>query len=505
MIPRLRPSGWSFATRLLALALVPAFLMLVVVNVALYLVSLDEAQADIRERGRVVAAALSEGSRYGVISGNHGSIDRAIQGLMEVDRSLVAVEVLDVDRRPLVSRARDRAGNDAFAIEAPINAGALDVDLLDRRSQAQSLPGVAPGPQVAGYVRVTMSPTPLLEAKRHRLVQGSLLVLLACAVAAVVGLALARRLRRPLDVVMTALRRVRQGDFDVRIHQLAGGELGELQRAILDMAKGLGATHQQLEDEVARRTAELQEAMQAVQAADAERRRLIARGNELVEEERRRLSMEIHDELNAALVSVRLHASALSTKAATDDDDETQHAAERITVLIDDVYRRARAIVTQLRPEVIDTLGLAGAVEEVVRRFDELRSGCRFSFRLASTLPPIPDSVAIAAYRAVQEALSNVAKHARASRCNVVIASAGTADVARVGILVRDDGRGYDTMAPIRTGVGHIGMRERIAALDGSLSITSSPGAGTTVSIEIPLGGKPGLDSSASAPLNGRR
>ena len=70
-----RPTGWSITARLAMLALVPAFLMLIAVNAWLYAVSADEANADIKERGRVIAAALSEGSRYGVISGNAASVD----------------------------------------------------------------------------------------------------------------------------------------------------------------------------------------------------------------------------------------------------------------------------------------------------------------------------------------------------------------------------------------------------------------------------------------------
>jgi two-component system sensor histidine kinase UhpB len=293
---------------------------------------------------------------------------------------------------------------------------------------------------------------------------------------------------------MAALRQVRHGSFDVRIDPVVSGELGELQQAIVEMAKSLGTTHQELENEVARRTTQLREAMSALEAADAERRRLIARGNELVEEERRRLSLEIHDELNAALVAVRLQADALSGQAADAGSADVQEAAEKIARLTDDLYKRARAIVTQLRPEILDTLGLAGAVEEVVRRFDEVNAGCRFHFR-AETLPPVPEPVAIAAYRAIQEALSNVAKHAGASSCDVSIMQTSSHQGKAVRIVVEDDGCGYDTSIVHSQGIGLIGMRERVAALGGSVTMRSSPGCGTTVTIEIPLDVVPDPDA----------
>jgi two-component system, NarL family, sensor histidine kinase UhpB len=486
VIPRLRFRGWSFTTRLVALALVPAALMLVVVNIALYLLAADETENDLRERARIVAAALAEGTRYGVISGNVAVVERTVRAMMATDRSIVAIEVLGVDRVPLVAVAGADIHGNAFTTESPIIVDAIDVDLLDtgRASKSAELARDA-----RGYVRVSMSPVPLLEAKRSRLLLGSALVLLASVISGTVGLVLARRLREPLAVVMKALRSIRGGRFDVAIARTAGGELGELQDAITDMARGLDVTHQRMEEEVARRTFELQEAMQAAQIADAERRRLIVRGNELIEDERRRLSLEIHDELNAVLVSVRLHANTLAEKAIESGDADVQAAADRIATLTDDLYRRARAIVTQLRPEVIDTLGLAGAIEEMVRRFDEADPGCRFTFQADHSVPEVQEAVAIAAYRVAQEALSNVAKHSHATCCTVTLHSL-TLEDGRAGIrlVVSDSGHGFAADAPPADGVGLIGMRERVASLSGSLVLSSSAEQGTTVTVDLPIG-----------------
>jgi two-component system, NarL family, sensor histidine kinase UhpB len=489
VIRRLRTGGWSFTTRLLALALVPAALMFVVVNISLYLVSADEAAAEVRERARIVAAALAEGTRYGVISGNRAAVERTVRGLMQADRSIVAVEVLDMDRAPLVSVSGSGATGNAFTTESPITVEAIDVDLLDTgraRKGSDQARGTSADP-LAGHVRVSMSPAPLLEAKRSRLLLGSALVLLATVISATVGLALARRLRKPLNLVMAALRSIRGGRFDVVIERTASGELGELQDAITDMARGLDVTHQRMDQEVARRTLQLQEAMQAAQIADAERRRLIARGNELIEDERRRLSLEIHDELNAALVAVRLHANALAAKAQDSGDADLQTGAQRIATLTDDLYRRARAIVSQLRPEMIDTLGLPGAIEEMVRRFDEAATTCRFTFETDGTIPPVDEQVAITAYRVAQEALSNVAKHAHATQCSVALQSV-TLEDGRSGIrlVVSDDGRGIATDATPGRGVGLIGMRERVAGLSGLFVLSSSPDLGTTVTVDLP-------------------
>lgn len=497
MMRHLRPLRWSFTTRLVALALVPAMLMFLAVNVSVYVVSLEEAKANVRERSHLIAAALSEGSRYGVISGNPALVEGTIRGLMQADASIVAVEVMDAHRQALVTVRGSSADTDAVTAELPIRVGAIEVDLLDARSAGIGASGVQSGrdSEVAGYVRVTVSPAPLLEARRTRLLEGGVLFLLSALASGAVGLMLARRLRKPLNEVMAALRRVRRGHFDVRIQRTAPGELGELQSAIADMAQGLGATHQQLEDEVARRTVELQNALQAAKTADDERRRLIARGNELIEDERRRLALEIHDELNAAMVAVRLQANALAAKAAEEGDADGQQAADRIAQLTNDLYRRARGIVTQLRPEVIDTLGLAGAIEEMVRRYDEIGGPCAFALHADPDLPHLPEAAAIAAYRVIQEALSNVAKHAEATRCDVWLQKVSRPGEVAVRIVIDDNGKGFDASAASLTGVGLIGMRERVAALAGSIEVRSKPMAGSTVSVVLPVQSSNGLNS----------
>ena len=393
----LRYQAWGFTARLIMIALVPACLMLVAVNLSLYFAARDEVAADISERGRLVAATLSEGSRYGVISDNTGVVERTVRGLMATDRSIASIHVLDTERNSMVVVDAYTAADDAQVFEVPVTAGSLDVNLFDITNStiAQGGRSSVPGGsryRPAGYVQVTMSPRPLLEAKRHRLYVGSLTVLVAALLSAGVGLLLAKRMREPLGAVMGALRSIRQGRYDIQLPTIASGELGELQATILEMAKSLGVSHQQLEDLVASRTRELEAAVRAARQADADKRRLIAHGNALVEEERRRISMEIHDDLNAALVSVGLEAAALAAKASTDGRAEIRDGAERIAAVTDKLYARARDIGKRLRPEVIDALGLPGAVDEIVRYYDELHPACHFELHVDPQFPLFPNA-----------------------------------------------------------------------------------------------------------------
>ncbi len=151
------------------------------------------------------------------------------------------------------------------------------------------------------------------------------------------------------------------------------------------------------------------------------------------------------------------------------------------------MYARARAIVRKLRPEIIDALGLAGAAEETVRTFGELDRHCRFEL-VAEPLPSIPDAVSIAAYRMLQEALSNVVKHAGAKRCRVTLRAPGGDHIV---LVVEDDGRGFVVDAVDSGGLGLAGIRERALALRGRVEVESLLGKGTRLVIKLPLARDP--------------
>ena len=312
------PRTWSITARLVLVATVPAFLMFVVVNVSLYVSGQDEARQTTRERGQLIAAALAETSQYGVVSGNRSYLERNVRQLLRTDSSIAAIEILDANRKPIVA-AREPILEGIYVFERPIGAEVPDIDLFDQGGPHVSVPVPSgaptmfrPGP-TAGFVRVSMSPAPILEQQRHRLYVGGLLVLAATLLSGAAGLGLAQRLRAPLGAVMDALRRIRHGEYDVRLHTRASGELGELQDAIVEMARGLSRTRQELEDRVASRTRDLQQAVELVSRADAEKRRLIARTHALLEEERQRIAAEIHDDLNASLIVVNLKAQHIAS------------------------------------------------------------------------------------------------------------------------------------------------------------------------------------------------
>ncbi len=137
-----------------------------------------------------------------------------------------------------------------------------------------------------------------------------------------------------------------------------------------------------------------------------------------------------------------------------------------------------------LHPALLDDLGLAAAIEWQARTF-EARHGIRAEVQQEGLVTRLPREVELAAYRIVQEALTNIAKHSRASSCRIQLRRSD----ANLEVIVEDDGRGFDAMdmADPRRGLGIVGMRERAALLSGRLAVESGNGEGTRVNVRLPV------------------
>ena len=173
--------GPSITALMIGIATVPAFVMFLVVSASTYAARISEVRADLDERGRLLAAVLADGSRYGVIAGHEASLQTTLRNLMAADPSIAALDIVDVEHRPVVMRGA-APGRGAIAFEHPIQGQAIDADLFDSTGAPHGIaagpPTVREGP-LLGYARVRMSPEPLLRAKRMGLLMGGLIVLAA--------------------------------------------------------------------------------------------------------------------------------------------------------------------------------------------------------------------------------------------------------------------------------------------------------------------------------------
>lgn len=265
-------------------------------------------------------------------------------------------------------------------------------------------------------------------------------------------------------------------------------------------ADALRTTHMDLERRVHERTAALREeiaerkrAEQGLMESQDQLRQLAAKLERVREEERTRIAREIHDELGQALAALKLDLSSLKrvappgaapTKGRRARRTALDERVEAMAGLVDRTVQIVRRISAELRPAVLDSLGLAAAMEWQAQEF-ERRTDIRCVFRSTLDDEAIPREVATATFRILQETLANVARHAEAGW---VAVNLGFDEKGLLALDVTDDGKGITEEALSSTkSAGLAGMRERALLLGGGVQIEGRPGQGTTVRLHLPI------------------
>jgi signal transduction histidine kinase len=252
-----------------------------------------------------------------------------------------------------------------------------------------------------------------------------------------------------------------------------------------------------------RRRAEAAAAWRLQAAAQAEALQLLAHNRELArqlisvqESERRALARELHDELGQSCNAIRVEAAYIQRAS---DPQLVKAAAGRAAATAEGLYQHVRSLLRQLRPAELDELGLVAALQALCESWEE-RSGIACIFHHDGALDDAGDlgeALDTAIYRVAQEALSNVMRHAGATRVRISLGRAN--DGASPGqdaltchwlLQVVDDGGGFNPQRDTR-GLGLLGASERAAALGGALHISSAPGAGTRLAMRVPCAAVP--------------
>jgi signal transduction histidine kinase len=292
----------------------------------------------------------------------------------------------------------------------------------------------------------------------------------------------ASSIRRPLSVLTTAAEHIAGGNLHEPIPPLGDDEVGRLGRALDHMRAALGESHASLERRVEERTHELERLYRELSLRDAARAELLRKVISAQEEERRRIARELHDETSQSLAALTMSLDAAAAELPPGTPRKRLEDARGIAGrAITEVHR----LLFDLRPSVLDDLGLASAIRWCTERTLEplgIAVRCEFS-GLESRLPPELETTL---FRVVQEAVNNIARHAGAD--TVLIQCAVRDAVATVEI--EDDGRGFDPARPAPTegtGLGLAGMRERVTLLGGTLAVESAPGEGTRLCASVPI------------------
>jgi signal transduction histidine kinase len=198
------------------------------------------------------------------------------------------------------------------------------------------------------------------------------------------------------------------------------------------------------------------------------------------EAERKRLARELHDETGQSLTSILLRLKALQAET---DPEVIHDRLNGLRYLTSQTLEEVRRLALDLRPMALDDLGLVPAIRWYVRQCAE-RNGIEIKLSVANTLQRLPADLEIVLYRAVQEGLTNIIRHAQAQHADVSLEQSGKA----VWLTISDDGKGIQPSLNHRGGMGLEGMRERVMLVGGKFRLDSAPGAGTQIVIELPAG-----------------
>jgi len=277
------------------------------------------------------------------------------------------------------------------------------------------------------------------------------LLAMAIMLALLANIVMLRRRFSPLEQLIDRLERIDPAQA-VSFDQPVSGEMEEVDR--------LSATFKRLLERI-----------------ESERRRsgrLVLRAQE---EERKRVARDLHDEVNQALTAILLRLQALMQDAHS---AEVERELSQLKRLVNQAMEELLQLARQLRPTALDDHGLLPALEGQVRRFGD-QNGIEALLRTDGESTGLGDDQQLVVYRVAQEALANVARHADATRVDVDLSTTG----GGIDLCVRDNGRGFDSTLP-PSGLGLNGMAERARLVGGELSVYSSAGRGTTVTLHVP-------------------
>lgn len=394
-----------------------------------------------------------------------------------------SVDVVDAEGRVLASSDSARVGKTAALPPASRERPAVAV--VNGEAVATAPLEVLPLAVVVRQEEAELL-APVHAAERRILIATPIVV----AIAFFFAWGAARSLKQPIAVLTGAAEQIAGGDLSRTIPPLGEDEVGRLGRSLETMRTALveafereRRAQEELEGRVAERTRDLTALTRELKDRDERRARLLAKFIRAQEEERKRIARELHDETCQTVAAVSMAVDAALSRPPDPERGRLREIKALAGRALSDLHR----VIYDLRPSVLDDLGLASAVRWYAdRHLSPL--GIAFRCEIEGLEERLPVEIETAVFRVVQEALTNVVRHARAETVLIQMAREGP----RLSIEVEDDGRGFDP-ASVATpessgrGLGLLGIRERVELLGGQVTIDSTPGQGTRLAVSVPL------------------
>jgi two-component system sensor histidine kinase UhpB len=274
---------------------------------------------------------------------------------------------------------------------------------------------------------------------------------------------------KPINPILASINRMELGDLSTRLPEFKLPEFERIGHSLNRMAESLAAERQ------------LEENRQLTQLIQTH-----------IEDERRSLARELHDELGQYVTAIKTFAVAIVNKTKGQPFDralDISNNAQTIVAAANQIYDGMHNIIRKLRPGALDNLGLSETLRDAVNYWQKLNPEIHLSLSLEGNLDRLGETININVYRIVQEAINNALKHAQASAIEIKLASdvKASTNVDELSLIIKDNGVGMN-MATVDQSqhFGLVGMRERVQGFHGSFHLDSEPNLGTTIYITIP-------------------
>lgn len=453
--------------------------------------------AQFKDSAVLLAAALRDSLERDMLLVDRQHVQQSVE-LMASRKPVQDVTVYSVERKVFASSDASAVGQIRGSEEIDRVFASLEtVTGADNQQGEKNMSVVFPvlnkpdcygchgsGSQILGAIEIGVDSKMLDEQLRQ---QTLTMVVIAGVTFLMIGATLTYMFRssvvNPISKLIASAQRIAGGDLSARVAIQRDDEVGtmaknfnEMAERVEENAKALEASKVELEEKVQERTRQLQETAVV-------RGKLLERLISAQEEERRRVARELHDEAGQALSAIMLDLA----RAIDSLPDEAAEAKKKLTqsrALAAQTLGELRKLIYDLRPEVLDQLGLAPALRSYVKSRLEAKN-IKVWLSFSGLDDRLPSKIETTIFRIIQEATTNVVRHSGASAVTIKV----TATKSAINANIDDNGKGFDVETALRSSdsFGLRGIQERVSAVGGQLSIESEPAKGTLIWFQIPL------------------
>lgn len=460
---------------------------LLIASLLLYTTS-TEMEHELDKSGAEIAESISTIISNDILVDNRFAITEQLMHTQSSNKQIRYIIVSHPNGRILASTFTNGIPAGLPAVRMPQANIALDTKTFDSNEGyiREILCPIEDG--LVGYFRIGLTEKPMMRLMRQRFVEMITLIFLICILASWLATRYARNFLKPIQNMAVAVRQLGRGNYHVRVPVETTDDVGRLAHAFNSMTDRLYAKDQ-----------ENFRLVKALQEKEKLRMWLISQLFSAREDERCRISRELHDETSQSMVSMLAYLRLILDKTP---DEEGKELVRDVQNLTRETLEGLRHLAITLHPPLLDDLGLTVAIEKYLDTFRRMQPHIHTSFSFSGNIAQLSHPISLLCYRMLQESLTNIVRHSRADSVSIAVAVTDT----ELTMSIEDNGIGFseDTAEKARLDnhLGIVSMRERTSLLNGTFHIDSTPNDGTRITIILPITPKNGEGGLVDAESN---